>query len=48
MEERRDTKIFFVPERVEEARRNASDGRRITNDITRPPCGGLVERRISR
>lgn len=31
MEERRDTKIFFVPERVEEARRNASDGRRITN-----------------
>ena len=47
MEERRDTNIFFVPERVEEARRNASDGRRITN-ITRPPCGGLVERRISR
>ena len=31
IEERRDTKIFFVPERVEEARRNASDGRRITN-----------------
>ena len=31
MEARRDTKIFFVPERVEEARKSASNGRRITN-----------------